>query len=357
MKKISLVLAVMLVLAMFVGCSTTQPSAAEQSSAAVSESQSATQQEDTATETANDGQITVAYAQGELVNAWRVCNQADMKSSIEAAGWNFITTDANQDPSKQLSDIENLLAQKPDYIVVSPIESEALAPAVDMCDKAGVPMIVIDRTLNAEVGGMYKTVIAQSHVISGKELAKRTVELLTEKYGEPKGNVVHVQGQSGASPVIDANSGWDEVMADYPNIKTVATEDAGFTKEGGMKVMENFLTAYPAGQIDIVRSDYSDMTMGAIDAIKNAGRDELLGFIVGEGGHIKCIEAVVNGEIACETQTPPFFGAVVVETINKLMAGEEVPAYQEVPIQIFTTMDIDTAKAYLDAITAAGSEF
>lgn len=273
------------------------------------------------------------------------------------AGLEVHQTDANQDPNKQLSDIDSLLAQKPDYIVVSPIESAALAPAVEKCNAAGVPLIVIDRTLDAEVGGMYKTVIAQSHVISGRELAKATVELLTEKYGEPKGNVVHVQGQSGASPVIDANAGWDEVMKDYPNIKTVATEDAGFTKEGGMKVMENFLTAYPEGQIDVVRTDYSDMTVGAMEAIQNAGRDELKGFIVGEGGHIKCIQGVVDGWIYCETQTPPYFGAVVVETINKLIAGEEVPAYQEVPIKVFTSKDVDTAKAYLDEITAANLEF
>ena len=305
----------------------------------------------------DDGKIKVAYSNGELVNAWRVCNQKEMEESIRAQGWDFITTDANQDPSKQLTDIQNLLAQNPDYIVVSPIESEALAPAVQMCEDAGVLLIVIDRTLAAEVGGMYKTVIAQSHVISGQILAERTVELLTEKYGEPRGNVVHVQGQSGASPVIDANKGWDEVMAQYPNIKTIATEDAGFTKEGGMKVMEDFLTAYPAGQIDVVRTDYSDMTMGAIDAIDNAGRTELHGYIIGEGGHIKCIEKVVEGVIACETQTPPYFGTPVVETIQKLMNGEEVPAYQEVPIKVFSTADVEAAQSYLKEITDAGSEF
>ena len=66
---------------------------------------------------------------------------------------------------------------------------------------------------------------------------------------------------------------------------------------------------------------------------------------------------MVDGWIYCETQTPPYFGAVVVETINKLIAGEEVPAYQEVPIKVFTSKDVDTAKAYLDEITAANLEF
>ncbi|MGL4648124.1 MAG: substrate-binding domain-containing protein, partial [Caldilineaceae bacterium] len=238
-----------------------------------------------AEEAAPAADLLVAYSQAELVNAWRVTNQKDMEAQAEAAGVKLVSADANQDPSKQLADIENMLAQQPDCLVVSPLESQALAPVVQLANDAGVPLFIIDRTIEATPGeGMYITEITQSHVLSGRLLAEKAVELLTAKYGEPKGNVVHVQGLAGASPVIDANAGWDEVMAAYPNIKVVATSDAGFTKDGGLKVMEDFLQRFPAGEIDIVRSDYSDMTMGALDAIKAAGRDELLGFVIGEGG-------------------------------------------------------------------------
>src|SRR5512134_1121587 len=179
--------------------------------------------------------ILIAYSQAELVNAWRVTNQTDMENQAEEFGVGLVSIDANQDPSKQLADVENMLAQNPDCLIVSPLESKASAPVVELANKANVPLVIIDRTIDVEPGtGMYKTEITQSHVLSGKLLAEKTVELLTAKYGEPKGNVVHVQGLAGASPVIDANKGWDEVMAAYPNIKVVATSDAGFTKDGGM---------------------------------------------------------------------------------------------------------------------------
>lgn len=218
--------------------------------------------------------------------------------------------------------------------------------------------MIIDRTIDAKPGdGQYKTEITQSHVLSGKLLAEKTVELLTAKYGEPKGNVVHVQGLAGASPVIDANKGWDEVMAAYPNIKVVATSDAGFTKDGGMKVMEDFLQRFPAGEIDVVRSDYSDMTMGALEAIKNAGRTELLGFVLGEGGHFKAIEAVIAGDIARETQTPPYFGAKAVQACLDILAGKEVAAQQQVDIKVFDADKKEEAQSYLDQIKSAGLEF
>lgn len=319
---------------------------------------SACQPAATAAPAASKGEKLIAYSQAELVNAWRVTNQKDMENQAEEFGVNIVSIDANQDPSKQLADVENMLAQNPDCLIVSPLESKASAPVVELANKANVPLVIIDRTIDVEPGtGMYKTEITQSHVLSGKLLAEKTVELLTAKYGEPKGNVVHVQGLAGASPVIDANKGWDEVMAAYPNIKVVATSDAGFTKEGGIKVMEDFLQRFPAGEIDVVRSDYSDMTMGALEAIKNAGRKELLGYVVGEGGHFKAIEAVVAGEIARETQTPPYFGAKAIQSCMDILAGKTVEPRQQVDIKVFDAAKVDEAKTYLDQIKAAGLEF
>jgi len=306
----------------------------------------------------DDGQVVVAFAQNELVNAWRVTNQKDMEFWAKELGIKLISTNADQDPAKQLSDVQNLLAQRPDALVMPPTESKALVPVVKMCNDAGVPLIVIDRTIDAEPGvGMYKTEISQSHYYPGQLLAKKTVELLTQKYGEPRGNVVHVQGMAGASPVIDANNGWANIMKDYPNIVEIAVADAGFTTEGGMKVMEDFLQRFPAGKIDVVRTDYSAMTIGALQAIKSAGRNELLGYVVGEGGHYLAIEEVIAGNIALETQTPPYFGELALKSVLAILEGKEVPARQEVPIKVFDSSDPEFAKQYLAEIRAKGLEF
>ena len=305
-----------------------------------------------------DGQPVVAYAQAELINSWRVANQTDMEQKAKDRGIKLISTNANQDPAKQLSDVQNLLAQKPNVLVVSPLDSKALVPVVGMADRAGVPLVIIDRTIDAAPGeGQYKTVIAQSHVDSGKLLAEKTVELLKEKNGSPSGSVVHVQGQAGASPVVDANKGWDEVMTQYPDIKTVGTADAGFTKQGGIKVMEDFLQRFPKGKIDVVRTDYSDMTMGAIQAAKAAGRSELLGYMVGEGGQRDAIKAVIDGDIARETQTPPFFGDLALDSAMKIINGESVPTNQPVPIKVFDANKKDEAQKYYNEIQTKKSEF
>jgi ABC-type sugar transport system substrate-binding protein len=302
--------------------------------------------------------VTVAFSQADLINDWRVTNQGDMKQHIEAQGWRFITASSDDDPAKQLSDIESMLSQSPDVVVVAPLESVALAPAVGLADDAGIPMIVIDRTLAAKPGdGEFKAEIVQSHYDSGKLLAEKAVELLKAKYGSPKGSVVRVGGIPGSSPVIDAGKGWADVMQPYPDIKVVGTANGGFTKEGGIRVMQDFLQRFPKGKIDVVWTDYSDMTMGAIQAIKSAGRTEILGYLVGEGGQIQAIEAVVAGEIARETQTPPYFGEIVVANVKKLLAGQAIAAHQNLPILVFDADKKDAAEAYLKSITAKGLKF
>jgi ABC-type sugar transport system substrate-binding protein len=307
---------------------------------------------------AADKPVTVAFAQSDLSNDWKETCQRDMDSHVKAAGWKLISTSADNDPAKQLSDIQNLLAQSPSVIVVSPIESVALAPAVQMANDAGVPMLVIDRKLSVAPGtGQYKVAIVQSHAVSGKLLAEKTVELLKAKNGSPKGNVVRLAGIPGASTVADAKAGWDSVMKNYPDIKLIASPNAQFTKEGGIKAMQDLLQRYPKGSIDVVWSDYSDETMGAIQVIKAAGRTELLGNIVGEGGQIQAIEAVAKGEIARETQTPPYFGDEVVDNVKKLLAGQKVQPEQGLKIQVFDADKKDAALAYVNSIKAKGVKF
>lgn len=300
----------------------------------------------------------VAYAQAELVNAWRVTNQKDMEEWAKKLGVDLISRNANQNTTQQLADIKEMLASKPDVLILSPLESEALDSVVELCEKANIPLIVIDRKIDSEPGnGIYKTQITQSHVISGRLLAEKAVELLKNKYGAPKGKVVHIIGLPNASPVVEAKKGWEQIMMNYPEVETIAVAEGRFTEKGGEAAMEGVLKKFPRGQIDIIHTDYSAMTMGVLNAIKKAGRTELLGFVLGEGGHYKAIEAVIKGEIARETQTPPHFGELAIKSALIILKGVDVSARQNISIKVFDSNDKKSAAEYLQKIRNVGMEF
>ncbi len=216
-----------------------------------------------------------------------------------------VWTDAKSDPSKHACRCEDLLARKPLVIVVAPIEYEALAPVPGLAAKAGVPLIVVDRNLPGKAGSNgWISVITTDFVDSGKRAAEDVVAQLTAKKGGPKGNWLHITGNDGASPVIDQGKGMEEVFAKYPDIKLLSNCDSGNSREGGQKCAEDMLQAFPSGKVDVVIADNDSAAIGAISAIKAAGRNELIGWVWGKDGTVDGLQAILDGELVQSVQTP-----------------------------------------------------
>lgn len=300
----------------------------------------------------------VAFSQGTLENEWRVLNTKDMEKAFRDAGYDFTWTDAKADPAKQLADVEDLLAKKPVLLVVAPVEYEPLAPVKDMAAKANVPLIVIDRAIPGEPGtGTWIALLTIDFVETGRWVAEDVVEELTKKYGEPKGNIVHITGTLGASPVIDEQKGIDEVLAKYPNIKIVASCDGKYAREPGRKCMEDLLQKFGAGQIDGVIADNDEMVLGAIQAIEAAGRTELLGWLWGKDGTKTGLEALLQGKMTMTVQTPPYFGALTVKVFEDWKAGKKVETLQYTPKERFdndTEAEIERVKERIRELEQMG---
>jgi ABC-type sugar transport system substrate-binding protein len=278
----------------------------------------------------------VAFSQAGMENEWRAMNTQEMEKAFRDAGYDFVWTNANSDPAKQLSDIEDLLAQQPVLLVVEPIEYEPLAPVPDMAEEAGVPLIVADRALPGEPGtGMWISLLTTDFVDTGEQVARDVVDELTYKYGEPKGKLLHISGTTGASPVIDEDTGLKNVFSQYPGIEIAAVCDGLYSREPGRKCTEDLLQAFGPGEIDGIIYDNDDMAIGGIQAIKAAGRDELLGWIWGKDGTVDGLTAMLAGEMTFTVQTPPFFGAMSVQVFEQWKNGETIEPVQYVPKETF----------------------
>jgi ABC-type sugar transport system substrate-binding protein len=278
----------------------------------------------------------VAFSQAEMTNEWRVMNSKEMEQAWKDAGYEFTWTNAESDPAKQLADVEDLLARKPDVLIIAPIEYEALAPVPELAAKAGVPLLVVDRNLPGKAGtNGWISVITTDFKDSGIRVANDVVVQLTKKNGSAKGNWLHVTGNVGASPVIDQGKGMDEVFAASPDIKVLSNCDSGNSREGGRKCMEDMLQAFPAGQVDAVIFDNDDAALGGIAAIKAAGRNELLGWLWGKDGTVDGLQAILDGDLVMSVQTPPFFGKDSVKAYEDYKAGKSVEPLVFVPKETF----------------------
>lgn len=210
-------------------------------------------------------------------------------------GVTVLVADAMDSPAKQLSDIEDLIQQRVDLIIINPTDSDAIVTAVEEANRAGIPVITVDR---GSGGGVVVAHIASDNIAGGRMAGEFLAELIG---GE--GRVIELQGILGTSAARDRGTGFAEAMANFPNIKVVARQTANFNRAEGLVVMENLLQAHP--DIAGVFAQNDEMALGAIEAIRAAGLlDEI--YVVGFDAIDDAVEAVERGEMAATVEQQPY---------------------------------------------------
>jgi inositol transport system substrate-binding protein len=186
-----------------------------------------------------------------------------IKAEAEAQGVDLIESDGQNSAPKQTADIEAALVQGVNAIVISPLDVNALAPAVEQAILAGVPVVTIDRRVEGVEGILAH--VGADNVKGGEAEAQAMVAAF------PDGaKVFHLQGQPGAGPAIDRNQGVHNVldpMADKYQI--VFEQTANFARAEALTVVEAGLAAN--GKPDAIICANDDMALGAIEACAARG--------------------------------------------------------------------------------------
>ncbi|MFO7311973.1 MAG: substrate-binding domain-containing protein, partial [Bacillota bacterium] len=150
--------------------------------------------------------------------------------------------DAQDDSARMLAGIEDLIAAGVDVLLINPTDSAAVIPGVLAANRAGIPVITVDRAAD---GGVVVSHIASDNVLGGRMAA----ELIVKASGG-KAKVVELEGIPGTTAARERGQGFNEVISQYPGIVVVARQEAGFDRARGLTVMENILQAQP--EIDFV---------------------------------------------------------------------------------------------------------
>ncbi len=240
------------------------------------------------------------------------------KAAAEENGVELVVVDAGDDASKQVSDIEDLVAKNVSVLIVNPVDSDTVSSVVQDAVNKGVKVISADRVVN---GVDIDCQIASDNVM-GAELA---TQYILDQVGEGA-KVAELQGTSGASAAIDRGTGFHNI-ADA-SLDVVASQPADFDRTKGMTVMENMLQANP--DIVAVFAANDEMALGAMEAI-SASRKDIL--VVGFDATDDAIASIKEGKMAGTiAQQPDLIGATSVETAIKLMNGETVE--KSIPVEV-----------------------
>ena len=240
------------------------------------------------------------------------------QKAADAAGVKLVVTDAGDDAAKQTNDVDDLISKKVSVLIVNPVDSDAIAPAVEDAIAAGIKVIAVDRAVN----GVDVDCQIASDNVKGAEMA---TEYLKSVIGDGA-KVAELQGTTGASATIDRGQGFHNI-ADG-SLDVVASQTASFDRAEGLTVMENIIQSN--GDLQGVFAHNDEMALGAIEAIEASGKDiKIVGFDATDDG----VAAVKDGKMAATVaQQPDKMGSTAVETAIKLMNGETVE--KSIPVEV-----------------------
>ena len=274
---------------------------------------------DSSAEQEDSNKIRIGFSQTGNQVGWRIAQTESIVGEGKSRGYEIVYTDAEEDTEKQISDVEEILAQDVDYLIFDPREYEASAAVLEMAKEAKVPVIVVDRDVVGDPGVDYVTLIAPDFVWEGQQAAEW---LKDAKNGRTK--IVEITGTPGSSAMIDRQNGFQQVISTEPGMVIVASESGNFTREEAQKTMENIIHTM-AGQFDTIFVHNDDMAIGVLQALKGAGimpgQDVM---VIGIDGQKEAVQAIIDGEMACTVTCSPDYGPIIFDTIEKLLKGELV---------------------------------
>lgn len=266
--------------------------------------------------------LTVGFSQMENNGPWRIAETNSMKDEAQkrADRFELVTTDAQGQTSKQVSDVEDLIARKVDAIFLAPREFEGLAPALQAAKAAKIPVFLIDREAAGKAGEDYVAFLGSNFVEQGR----RAAEWLVKQTGG-KAGIVELTGTAGSSVARDRSEGFLNEIKKSPDMKVIASQTGDFSRAQGQKVMENIIQSKGA-EITAVYAHNDEMALGAIQALKAAGRKPGQDVtIVSIDGEKAALEAIIAGELGASVESNPRFGKLAFETLDKHLKGEKIP--------------------------------
>jgi simple sugar transport system substrate-binding protein len=272
-------------------------------------------------------QWVVGFSQIGSESEWRTaCTVSVQNSFNEDPSFILIYSDAQQKQENQIKALRSFIARKVNCIVFTALVETGYGPVLQEAKKAKIPVIMIDRDVQASDRGLRLTIMGSDFVKEGEKAGEWLAAYL-KKQGKENDqiNIVELQGTTGSAPAIERKTGFANILAKHSNWKITRSQTGNFTTSEGKAVMEAFLKADKNIQVLYAHND--GMALGAVQAIKEAGlqpgKDII---IIGVDGVKGAFEAIVAGEMNCTVECSPLLGPQAVQAVSDLRAGKKLPA-------------------------------
>jgi inositol transport system substrate-binding protein len=245
--------------------------------------------------------------------------------------------DAQNDVSKQLSQIQNFIAQGVDAIIVNPVDTDATPAMTKLAVAAGVPLVYVNRMPSDNPLPEKVSFVGSNEVDSGTLEMQEVCKLMSGK-----GNILVLMGELSNQAARQRTQDIHDVIAkpECSGIKIVEEQTGNWDRTQGTDLMTNWISS--GVQFDAVVSNNDEMAIGAIQALKAAGYDMNKVIVAGVDATQDALAAMKAGELDVTVfQNAAAQGQGAVDTALKLANGETVESMVWIPFELVTPANME----------------
>ncbi len=266
--------------------------------------------------------VVLGYAQTGDESAWRTANTVSIKAAAKRADIDLRFIDCQLKQANQIAAIRSFIAQRVDVIAFSPLVETGWDEVLREARAARIPVILSDRSIRSSDESLYETFLGADFIEEGRRAARWLVSRLGD---HAAARIVELRGTEGADPAIGRKQGFEEIIADHPSYRIVASVDGDFQFSVGKRVMSELLDR-GLRDFNVIYAHNDDMALGAIEAMKergmNPGKDVT---IVSIDGVRAAFQAMRAGKLSCTVECNPLLGPLLMKAVADYMSGKELP--------------------------------
>lgn len=228
-----------------------------------------------------------------------------IKAIAEADGSEFTSPDPANDISTQVQQISEMIARGIDVLIVDPIDSEGIEPALVEAERAGIPVINIDSVVTNK--DLVQSIIVSDNVDAGRQAGRTLCESIG---GEGK---IAIVNWSALGAVRDRTDGLKQVIEEeFPNVEIVADQDANGIVEDAQSITDTFLQANP--DLKGIFAINDPTAQGVAAALQGANKTKDV-VVVSVDGSQNGIDMIKEGQLMSSPVQQP---ALIAETATKV---------------------------------------
>ena len=251
--------------------------------------------------------------------------ESGLESEAKQKGFAVLVTSGDFDLAKQQAEIDNFIVQHVDAIVVCPVDSRGIAPAIERAKAAGIPVFTAD----IRAYGVSVVTHVGSNSMEGGRLAAQFMTRAMNDSG-PVGIIGQPEVQTG----LDREMGFKDELTRHPRVRLVASLNGGGVRDRALKAAEDMLQAH--GDLAGIFAINDESALGALAAAKARGKTPQNFTIVGFDATPEAMAAItgltpLKADIA---QQPSEIGVEAIDAIAKYLAKQPVDSVITVPVKL-----------------------